>query len=286
MPIAAAGAAPIASTAAAGLSAGAGSIISSGLSMLGGLFGSRKDSRNQARLEEREDSRFQRASKDAKLAGLHPLFALGAAGAGSPQFLTGQSETGSAAGDVLKGAARGISKYSKTTDPLSAQLNQIGLKLAESNLRKSLIDEQLLASELRRETQNSGVIGADREFRLPPATVSAEKMKGFQGLVEAKPMPQITSQKGDPSEVASSPEGHPLWQKFRYGSSKGAFIWVPWSEEGPAESLQGMSPALWSAIIAKNGYESAMAWWRLGKKGKRALGPFRGAPKPKYSIMP
>lgn len=45
---------------------------------------------------------YQDAVKDAKAAGLHPLFALGAGGAGTPQFsISGQSQTGSVDRDVL-----------------------------------------------------------------------------------------------------------------------------------------------------------------------------------------
>ncbi len=150
-----------------GLSAGMGSIVSTGLSMLGGLFGSKKDTQNQKRQEEREDSRFQRASADAKLAGLHPLFALGAGGAGSPQFIAGQSETGSAIGDVLKGASRGVSRFQGTKqNPLSLKLADLQLKNAEINLRKNLIDEQLMASELRRTQQESTSTGQDAEFDM------------------------------------------------------------------------------------------------------------------------
>ncbi len=158
--------APVAATAAPFISPGMGSIIGAGIGLAGGLIGGNQDRRNQANQNKREDTRFQRASIDAKAAGLHPLFALGAAGAGSPQFLAGQSETGSKLGDVLKGVGRGVKDYSRATNPITAKMNQIGVLTAESNLRKSLIDEQLLTSELRRTTQTSTTEGADREYQI------------------------------------------------------------------------------------------------------------------------
>lgn len=160
--------------AAAGISAGAGSIISSGLSMLGGLFGSRNKGPTQAEINAREDSRYQRASKDAKLAGLHPLFALGAGGAGSPQFIAGQSETGSTLGDVLKGASRGVTNYQRATksalDPLSTRLRQLQIQNAEIDVAKnriSLVDMQKATSDDALTTSESYYAGQDREFSYP-----------------------------------------------------------------------------------------------------------------------
>ncbi len=156
IPIAAA-AAPAAG---AGISAGMGSIISTGMSMLGGLFGSKKSQ------PQYDDKYFQRSVKDAKLAGLHPLFALGGAGAPGPTFMAGQSETGSKLGDALKTASRGVTDYSRATaqNPLTTKLAELQISNMEINVRKNLIDEQLMASELRRTTQDAGATGADREF--------------------------------------------------------------------------------------------------------------------------
>ena len=176
-----------------GLSAGMGSIISSGMSLLGGLFGSSKQRQDTARqrenLEAREDSRFQRASKDAKLAGLHPLFALGASGAGSPQFIAGQSETGSSLGDVLKSAGRGLTNYQRATksaDPLSTRLRQLQIQNAEIDVAKnriSLVNMQKEGSDTALATSEAYYAGQDREYQYPhdiPKPPSSYVARGSQ----------------------------------------------------------------------------------------------------------
>ncbi len=220
------------------LSAGAASIIGTGMNFLSGIFGSRSDRRNQARLEEREDTRFQRASADAKAAGLHPLFALGAAGAGSPQFIAGQSETGSALGDALKTGARGLSDYRRATvptDPLTQRLRLAQVHLVESQVQGSFIDNAMAASELKRIQQTAGVTGLDALPApiLPPATVSADKMAGFEGLAEVSPHKIITAAKGRPTDTAGV---EPAWDLVKMFKNYPA-LRVPQSDEGWGEDL-------------------------------------------------
>ncbi len=68
---------------------------------------------------------------------------------------------------MLKGASRGVSRFQGTKqNPLSLKLADLQLKNAEINLRKNLIDEQLMASELRRTQQESTSTGQDAEFDM------------------------------------------------------------------------------------------------------------------------
>ncbi len=124
--------------------------IQAGAGVLGGIFdrrSSQKQSKAEiARVEAREDSRFQRSSADAKAAGLHPLFALGAGGAGSPSFIAGQSETGSALGDAVRGigsvgSAQARSKIpAPTMDPMAQQLLQLQIDNARIRNASDTID--------------------------------------------------------------------------------------------------------------------------------------------------
>ncbi len=167
---------------ASGISAGTASLISTGVNLASKIFGgSGASSRRLAR--RREDSVFQRATADAKLAGLHPLFALGAGGVAGPSTMIGQTSTGSKTGDVLQTAAQGVRDYANTrTDPLSAKLATLQIQNAEINVRKNLIDEQLMSSQLARETQAANATGHDREF-IPQLKLMDEQA----GEIKEKP---------------------------------------------------------------------------------------------------
>ncbi len=140
--------------AAAGITAGAG--------FLGGLFDRSAQRKADRRAEERDDSRFQRATADAKAAGLHPLFALGAAGAGSPSFIAGQSQTGSALGDAVRGvgsvaAAQQRSKI-PTTTPIQQRMAELQIQNAEVVLagnKLDLVEKQRNLSDNQLVTQSA-----------------------------------------------------------------------------------------------------------------------------------
>lgn len=104
--------------------------VSSGISALGGLRGRGGRERSSARnlRLSREDSRIQRLVKDAKLAGVHPLYAMGAGvSSGGPSFLT----SGSSGKDAVR-VARGVSagmrsiQAGKTTPEDAARIELMG----------------------------------------------------------------------------------------------------------------------------------------------------------------
>lgn len=117
---------------------GVASGLASGLSgLVSGLFGRSSSSKRRA-AEAREDSRYQRSVKDAKAAGLHPLFALGAGGSGSPGFsISGQSESGSVDKDVMRAMLKSSEPTKTATDPtglVQAQTALAAVELARHSL--------------------------------------------------------------------------------------------------------------------------------------------------------
>ncbi len=122
----------------------AASALTAGAGFLGGLFDRSSQRKATARAEARDDSRFQRATADAKAAGLHPLFALGAAGAGSPSFIAGQSESGSALGDAVRGIGSVASTAQRakipSQTPLQQRMAQLQIENAEVILAGNKID--------------------------------------------------------------------------------------------------------------------------------------------------
>lgn len=85
-------------------------LISAGGSLAGGLLGGQSS-----------DVDYRGAKKgirwrvrDAKAAGIHPLYAMGAPGVGQGQVVTGQSNTGSAVSDAANAIAGGVRSQSST----------------------------------------------------------------------------------------------------------------------------------------------------------------------------
>lgn len=85
--------------------------VSAGSSLLGGLMNKKSASKSvaqqnqmaQAQFDAQMDQTIQRRVADAKQAGIHPLYALGASSGASPT-ISGQAETGSHMGDAIASA--------------------------------------------------------------------------------------------------------------------------------------------------------------------------------------
>lgn len=159
------------------------SVIQTGTSLLSGIFGGGGGAARR-RAEAREDSQMQRRTADARAAGLHPLFALGAGGVGGPSTLIGQSASGSKLGDAIQTAGRGVAHYANArVDPLSAKMAQLQIQNAEVNLRKNLIDEQLMNSELATTLSAAASQGRDQEYTLRPEIRDVRRRVGAKEKV-------------------------------------------------------------------------------------------------------
>jgi len=104
----------------------------SGAAIGGSIGGSLDDSRDKPK---RDKSYFQRSVKDAKAAGLHPLFALGASGGSGQSFsIPGQSQSG----DWSKEAITQLSNMRKppdsTTGVIQAQTALAAVELARHSI--------------------------------------------------------------------------------------------------------------------------------------------------------
>ncbi len=225
--------------------------LTAGTQFLGGLFDRSKNKRRNAaeiaRVEGREDSRFQRASADARAAGLHPLFALGAAGAGSPQFIAGQSESGSALGDAVRGVGRVGAAHAKskiaTRDPLQQRLAELQIENAEVVLEGNKLD---LTERQANLSSNQLVTQAATASQDIPKAVQADQMQNFEGLVEPTPTKVVTTQPGRPDRTAGVKPG---WDRVRIHKDIKPIL-VPQSEEGWGEDLSIVKFAVIAAANA------------------------------------
>lgn len=253
--------------------------ITGGAMFLGGLLDRNTSRRNlvdaQNFQRSQDSTRFQTAAADAKLAGLHPLFALGAGGAGSPSFMAGQAQTGSTLGDAVRGLGSVGAAYQRSKIPKRDPLQQALILLQIENARVNLQSDRLDLTEKQRLLSGNQLVtqagAGSREVSLPPATIPSSQAKNYQDLIEIKPHEVSTSSKNRPSET---PGVEPGWDRVKMFDSLPAFF-VPASDEGWAEDLTAGKLAI---IAAKNGIKLSQLITTLGvKTAKQAAAKLKRA---------
>lgn len=105
------------------------------------------------------DESIQRRVADAKAAGVHPLFALGASVGASPTTIAGQSNTGSMVGESIAEAGRAVSNYAQGKGLQRVQQAQI--RSAEANATRDEAEAQLALARAKKLEQDLGSQGRD-----------------------------------------------------------------------------------------------------------------------------
>lgn len=122
--------------------------IAQGLGAIGSAFGGGSDQKIDYR-GAKKGIRWR--VRDAKAAGIHPLYALGAPGVGAG-ILKGQGPSGAQkAGDALQGLGRTATNYSQAAQAKAFNEANIQKVKAETDF----INEQMEASRQHREAQNA-----------------------------------------------------------------------------------------------------------------------------------
>lgn len=215
--------------------------ISAASSILGGMFQRKSDKRAQARLDARDDSKYQRATVDAKKAGLHPLFALGSGGVSAPPQAVGGSTYQRAGDAVGRAASTAYSQYAATKSPTLSEYdrNMQALNLANMTRQNQLLDLELIS-------KSAGVPGA-APSGMPLPTGTMDDMKSLEGLIQPEASIVRTTQKDQPHKSAGE---NPAFMQVNFGPDLGGSWNVPWSEEGPKEALEG--PTGWTLFYLAN----------------------------------
>lgn len=115
-------------------------------SVIGGLFDRSEQKRSlkasQGQFNQQMDHSIRRRVEDAKRAGIHPLYAIGASAGASPTIMAGQSSSGSAIGDAVRNIGSAYDNY---------QLNKKAE--AEAARQGSIQERQMHLEALRTQAQ-------------------------------------------------------------------------------------------------------------------------------------
>lgn len=191
------------------------------------------------------DQSIQRRVADARKAGIHPLFALGASVGVSPTFSAGGGRVGGRAAQAA---------------------NNLATNLARAQIAKTEAEAQLAASEAARVRQDMSSQGRDMPKDIPETASVQNKALAEKGLIEIVP-PQIPAREAVGRQAGTAP----MWRTMQLES--GAKIRVP-SEEAMLDeagqvttvgqmALHQMARAITPYYV--NDKSFARAWNRLWK---------------------
>lgn len=194
----------------------AGALIGGGLGLIGNYLGGQQqreavDSANAANREmnaanNAQNERLQREFaqngirwrvEDAKAAGLHPLAALGAAGASGPVMTAGQDIPNTASGEMMSrmGETMGqnVSRaVSSTSTAEEQQIQKLQIANAQLELEGKALDNQYRLAQLNQLSKGPAFPGSDN---FMPG-------QGNSGLVKVNPAERSTSAPGRPAQEA------------------------------------------------------------------------------------
>lgn len=259
--------------------------ISAATGLIGGALSSRSARRNAARDREMQREFAQNGIRwrveDAKAAGLHPLFALGAQVPAYTPVSVGDTSMGASISEMGQNISRAVAAQST---PYEREAQKLQLALLRS---------QIGESDARRDLYRSEAFGNMNQvvtFPVPDASEGVisewqpDAIAGFGQQIhdagESPPQGQFISQA--PTVIQTGPNpgktagpGTPMWNKFNVDD--GVSVYLPGGIQGDAaEVLEtlGESPAIMAAVIAYNAKESpaAAAWLReiFGMKASKS----------------
>lgn len=167
-----------------------GSLLSAGSSLIGGLLGNKAEKKERAMQLEFAQNGIQWKVADAKKAGIHPLFALGAPTQSYSPISTGSlGDAVSNMGQDLGRAADAVRKPVQKVDAYVAKLQAL-------QLERGSLENQLLRAQIINENRVPGQaipFGAGQASVIPGQSAGAPKVLQNRRLVPDNPIdPQRT----------------------------------------------------------------------------------------------
>lgn len=209
-------------------------MISAGASLLGGLMGKKNADKANDMQREFAQQGIRWKVEDAKAAGIHPLYALGAS-TSMPSPISAGDYGISAAGQDISRAVM-ATRTQKEREGTVATVDPIVQQMAEENLRNVRLRNAILNVE-----HTQAIEDLDRSrLRRNLAQVGPPMPSALSGNVELKPSEQISADPNMPGRQAfKGPYGKPAMEPFWVGGKKHGFqIDMPnsnWPDiDGPA----------------------------------------------------
>lgn len=229
-------------------------IAAAGVSSIANIAGAAADMyvarRNQIQNERLQKEFAQNGIRwkveDAKAAGVHPLYAIGASGSSySPVSV------GSNIGAAMAQSGQDISRAMNATRPLDEREKWI----------QDMQDNMLYLDMQRRELENLLI---QRQINQSFNQVGPALPTPPEGVVKNVPDERISNDPRDTSKTAG--DRHPMWKSYEF--IPGLRVDLPYSNEGPAESMEGVGPVV--ATLLRNLAGRPAIWGdRVIKKGLR-----------------
>lgn len=193
--------------------------------------------------------------EDAKAAGLHPLFALGA-NTTSFSPIAVQDSVGPALATMGQDISRSM-QATRTAEERSAASQQ----MTALSLERAQLENDLLRSQIAK----NATVGPP----MPSATAFPIGSDGIvtRDLVDVQPS-KIISARSEDSSTEAGPAS-PSWKEVDLGMM--GKWYVPGSQM--AESLEDMELAKYGAMIGKNFPESVMAWRKFNSFAQESNKP-------------
>lgn len=126
-----------------------GTLIAAGSNLIGGLLGSRDKAKDRDMQKEFAQSGIQWKVEDAKKAGVHPLYALGAQTHSFAPVSTGSTDLASG----ISAAGQDISRAVNATSPQATRLNAFTTAAQTLGLEKASLENDLLRSQIAKINQ-------------------------------------------------------------------------------------------------------------------------------------
>lgn len=219
-----------------------GSMITGGLLDLYGEKRQAQHADNQNRQEREMAREFAQHGirwkvEDAKAAGLHPLYAVGAAGASYSPSISVTGGTGEAISRMGQNISRGV--YSSATKE-EREKHDLELAVLRSTIGENDARANYYNSEAARNAQAANV---SKPIPLPD-------------VIKPKPDEVVSHRGGNPSSGAGT---HPAYREYTI-SRHGLKMELPYSEEGPGESLENIPWYMWPVVIQHNRAKYGPNW--------------------------
>lgn len=218
---------------------------------------------NYQRQKEFAQMGLQWKVEDAQKAGLSPLFAVGGAGASfSPNPI---AVAGNDGGQSVSGALHRMG----TADDRALKDAQLALLRAQTD--KEYSQSVYYDSEAARNNQatRGGAPAPSNLGGVPMSLNDAALSPMARDFVELKGDPQRSVLSPEPQVGAAT---NPMFSRFR-ATKDGGYLDLPYSEEGPSESLEG----LWNPVaLGLTLYQNlSNLWERFKPLAAYGKGPFR-----------